>query len=48
MLAIISSISTGLVLTLVRILEPYFFFLIKQEFFQCFGILMTEKEIESS
>ena len=43
-----SAISTGLVISIARISEPYFLFLIKKEVKSWFGILMTEKEIDVS
>lgn len=43
-----SAILTGLVMSFVRMAEPYFFFLIKQEFFSWFGILVNEKDREKA
>lgn len=42
--ALYSALCTGMVVALVRTMEPYFHFLIKQEFFSWFGLILNEKE----
>ena len=44
-ISFISSISSGLFMGIIRFTEPYFLFLLKKEFFECFGIPYTEEEI---
>jgi hypothetical protein len=47
-ISIITAMCTGTLLTLIRIQEPYFKFLIKQQVMAWFGILMDEKSIQNS
>ena len=39
-----SMFSTGILLAIVRLFEPFFLFLIKQSTWMCFGILLDEDE----
>ena len=43
-----SALCTGLVISLVRASEPYFFFVIKKEVWSWFGELLTQTEIDNS
>jgi hypothetical protein len=36
--------STGILLAIVRLFEPFFKFLIKQFIYMCFGVLLDEEE----
>ena len=50
-LSIVSAMSTGTILTIIRIQEPYFKFLMISKFKQCFGILheaSTDDQINDS
>ena len=47
-ISIVSAMITGFILTIIRIQEPYFKFLIKQKVFSWFGILMDERDIQHS
>jgi hypothetical protein len=42
--SVIANISTGLLMGLIRLFEPYFFFLLKKYFKAMFGIIMTEHD----
>lgn len=44
----VTAMSTGLILAIIRTREPYFKFLIKKQIKEWFGILMDEKEIHKS
>ena len=39
-----SMFTTGILLAIVRLFEPFFLFLMKQSIFMCFGILLDEDE----
>ncbi|CDW83493.1 phosphatidylinositol phosphate kinase [Stylonychia lemnae] len=47
-ISIITAMCTGTIMSLIRIQEPYFKFLIKKQFKAFFGILMEEKDIQNS
>lgn len=44
----IASMLTGTIMTLIRIQEPYFKYLIKKQWNEFFGILLTEEDIKDS
>lgn len=46
-IAMFQSIMIGLVISIVRMREPYFTFLIKQEFLSWFGILVEEEVVSN-
>lgn len=48
LVSIISAMLTGLILSMIRINEPYFKFLIKKYWKQCFGELMDEQSANNS
>lgn len=43
-LAMYSALCTGMVVTLVRIREPYFYYLIKSEVLSWFGEIISDEE----
>jgi hypothetical protein len=45
-LSSISSFSAGISLTVIRLHEPYFKFMIKKSIYGFFGILMDDREME--
>ena len=45
-ISFISSISSGLFMGIIRLMEPYFLFMLKKELYECFGIPYTEEEIK--
>lgn len=47
-ISIITAMLTGTIMSLIRVQEPYFKFLIKKQFKAFFGILMDEKDIQNS
>lgn len=47
-ISIITAMLTGTIMSLIRIQEPYFKFLIKKQFYAYFGILMDEKDDQNS
>lgn len=46
--SIITSMFTGIIMTFIRVREPYFKFLIRSEFKGWFGILLDENDIKKS
>ena len=47
-ISMIASISSGLITAIVRIWEPYFSFILKQTIKSCYGIPLTEQEIQKN
>lgn len=44
MMSVFAQISTGALLTIIRMLEPYFYFIVRKKFYELFGILIDDRE----
>jgi len=47
-ISIIVAMTTGFIMALIRSREPYFKFLIRQQFWEFFGVVLSEKELNDS